>query len=264
MARGRFLLVNVESAPWRVRQGERASARRKIRGVVTEALGRFYAKRADLLVVTHDGYAQDFGNEHAHVIPASWIHACDVLSPDAAAASWSRECGDKAPGPVRVLFVGRLVEDKGVRVLLDALPHLPELVCLGEGPLAPALRSAGVRVLDPVPYGEPFFRLLRAAHVVVVPTLSDEQPRILYDAASQAVSCVASDTPGNRAMVRDSENGALVAKGDGAALARALMVPVDVLRARGLRAVEDARAASCVDRGDLPPVRRIDLQCEAR
>jgi glycosyltransferase involved in cell wall biosynthesis len=253
LVRGRFLLLNIESAPWRLQSSERAALKKRARAEVTELLARFFTRRADLVVVTHDGYARDFGGgrrpgAEPRVIPASWIRNDDVLSVDDALASWH----DKRGGVLRALFVGRLVDDKGVRVLLDALPHLErpgtgvELVCLGEGPLADELVRHGVRVLPPVPYGEPFFRVVRTAHVVVVPTLSDEQPRVLFDAASQAVSCVASDTPGNRTFIDVddvvSENGALVARGDARALAEALVrTPRAVWQRRGLRAVRDAR-----------------------
>lgn len=251
LARGRFLLLNVESTPWRVQDG-RGDLKKRTRAQVTELLARFFVRHADLVLVTHPGYAEDFGGGRVapHVMPVSWIRDGDILDPDAALASWQDKRGDV----LRALFVGRLVEAKGVRVLLEALPYLSqpgvsvELVCLGEGPLAGDLERAGVRVLPPVPYGEPFFRVLRTAHVVLVPTLSDEQPRILCDAASQAVSCIASDTPGNRTFIGDPDggipqNGALVPRGDAQALARALTrTPRQQFQRYGLRAATDARA----------------------
>jgi glycosyltransferase involved in cell wall biosynthesis len=225
-----------------VRADER-SKKKRVRALVTEALGRFFSQRADVLLVTHAGYARDLGKgREAHVLPASWIRDRDVLEPARAIATWDQ----KSEGPVRALFAGRLVADKGVNVILDALPHLTganvELTCMGEGPLADELRKRGVRVLDPVPYGEQFFEIVRSSHAVLVPTLSDEQPRILYDAASQAVSCIASDTLGNRAMLHE-RNSVLVPPGDARALAAALSgCTVDELRIRGLRALVDAAA----------------------
>ncbi|MCA8961793.1 MAG: glycosyltransferase, partial [Planctomycetes bacterium] len=68
-------------------------------------------------------------------------------------------------------------------------------------------------VLDFVPYGPPFFELLRGYHAVVAPSISDEQPRIIFDAAAQAVPVIASATDGLRPHVKSSQTGWLVEVG---------------------------------------------------
>jgi glycosyltransferase involved in cell wall biosynthesis len=102
---------------------------------------------------------------------------------------------------------------------------------------------AQLRLLDPVPYGAEFFGLLRRYHGVLVPSVSDEQPRILYDAFAQAVPALASDTPGHRAAVIPGETGFRFAPGDVAALL-AVLVEVherpDALRAMGMTARDRA------------------------
>src|SRR5437763_3525524 len=55
-----------------------------------------------------------------------------------------------------------------------------------------------LRLLDPVPPGAPFLALVRRYHALLLPSLSDEQPRVVLDAASQAVPAIASDTDGLR------------------------------------------------------------------
>jgi glycosyltransferase involved in cell wall biosynthesis len=52
---------------------------------------------------------------------------------------------DESDGPLRVLFVGRLVEEKGLLTLVNAVCALTSpviLLVLGEGPLAPSLLKA--------------------------------------------------------------------------------------------------------------------------
>jgi glycosyltransferase involved in cell wall biosynthesis len=82
--------------------------------------------------------------------------------------------------------------------------------------------KAHVRLIDPVPYGPQFFALLGQYDAVLVPSLSDEQPRIIYDAYSQGVTAIGTDTAGIRACLTDGETGMLVPPGDAAALADAM------------------------------------------
>ncbi|NIP82506.1 MAG: glycosyltransferase, partial [Gemmatimonadetes bacterium] len=60
-------------------------------------------------------------------------------------APGSGEPGGSGDGPTELLFVGRLVERKGVHVLLDALERLParpvHLSVVGEGPLREGLEA---------------------------------------------------------------------------------------------------------------------------
>ena len=67
-----------------------------------------------------------------------------------------------------------------------------------------------------VPYDDAFLRLLRTYHAVVVPSFSDEQPRIVYDSFSQAVPVLDSDTPGLRACVVHRQTGLITALNDAA------------------------------------------------
>jgi glycosyltransferase involved in cell wall biosynthesis len=77
-------------------------------------------------------------------------------------------------------------------------------------------------MLEPVKYGEPFFNLLRSYDALLVPSLSDEQPRVIFDAFSQAVPILGSDTGGIREIVDHQLNGRLFPPGDVDALARDL------------------------------------------
>jgi glycosyltransferase involved in cell wall biosynthesis len=96
-------------------------------------------------------------------------------------------------------------------------------------------------VLDPVPYGASFFELLRAYHVLLLPSLTEEQPRVLFDAYSQAVPVIASDTGGHRPYVQPDCTGWLVPAGDATALAAAIeraCGSASELRTMGLAALE--------------------------
>jgi glycosyltransferase involved in cell wall biosynthesis len=122
-----------------------------------------------------------------------------------------------------------------VRVLIEALRLLRgeaqtdvRVAVVGAGPLESACRDAAaesdarvrLELLAPVPYGEAFFSLLRRFHALLVPNLADEQPRIVFDAYSQALPVLGSATAGLAGCVRDGVTGRLFAPADPQALAR--------------------------------------------
>jgi glycosyltransferase involved in cell wall biosynthesis len=228
------VITNVESSFWRTR-GEKVPLRKRIPSLVMERLTRFAIKIADLRLFTSRAYASDFLPEdapRAFVVPATWVNEEWILTDDQAREAW-----DDKRGPVRLLFAGRLIADKGVSVLLNAVNQAAEsgaeleITIIGEGALrdqcvreaAADHGSVSVRFLDPVPYGEPFLTLLRVQDAVLLPSISDEQPRLLFDAYSQAVPVIGSSTGGIREGVEPGTTGRLVPPGDVAALTEALV-----------------------------------------
>lgn len=249
IARQRTLIVNVESAPWRVPPGQRASVLRRLRAWGNEMVGGYFARRAHVAFFTHEGYRRELrGSDGGHVLPASWLRETDVVDDDSCARLWDAKGTER----VRVLFAGRFVHEKGVPLLLDAHARLRALGAhervhldvVGSGPLLGAVRAAqcdSLRLLEPVPHGPLFNALLDRRHAIVVPTVSDEQPRILLDAAARAVPAVASDTEGNRVLAGDDDR-IFFARGDADALADALAsLTVADLRRRGRLAVQNVR-----------------------
>lgn len=204
------VVIIVESAPWRSVTLARDGLKRKTFALIRERIVRYFVNAANIRLYTHIGYRTSLAAENASglVIPASWIDAEDIVPLSVASETWARKVRDE---PVKFLFVGRLTEDKGVLVLLEAIDRLRSrgvvgrVDIIGEGPLKDAcMRSAAapgslvVRVLDTVPYGPPFFALLQRYFAVVVPSLGDEQPRILFDCYAQAIPVIASATEGIR------------------------------------------------------------------
>jgi glycosyltransferase involved in cell wall biosynthesis len=262
--RGKCLMVNVEASPWRIMRGERASPLRRWQARVVEALNRWTISLADIAFFTHEGYLRDLMPRHAergHVMHASWIDEAIVLSDAAAQARWHARQSDGTP-TLRLLFAGRLQEDKGLHVLFDALQCLRsagrtrvQVSIIGAGELEGACREQAklsddivqLEVLEPVAYGEPFFALLRRFDAVLVPSLADEQPRIVYDAYSQALPVLASATPGLQTCVTDGVNGRLFAPANAQALADTIAWAADEpaeLQRLGLAALATARATT--------------------
>jgi glycosyltransferase involved in cell wall biosynthesis len=132
-----------------------------------------------------------------------------------------------------VLFVGRLMANKGPHIMLEALSLLHDegvafrALFIGDGPLRPALerqsRVAGLddRVIFAGHVDDPA-NLMRTAHVFVRPSLTEGMPLTVLEAMASRICVVASDIPGNRDLIQDGENGLLVGPKSASRLAQAL------------------------------------------
>lgn len=173
--------------------------------------------------------------------PVSVIPFAAGLSTDDEATK-AVDQADRAGQAPTFLFVGRLVERKGVEVLLRAIRRLEDgsvLEIVGEGAhrarLEALARSLGVS--DRVRFlGRVDERELRAAYaradVFVLPAVVDAKGDteglgvVLLEALLAGVPVVASDVGGIPDIVTDGDTGWLVPSGDSASLATALSAVV--------------------------------------
>ncbi|MDH5505849.1 MAG: glycosyltransferase family 4 protein [Anaerolineae bacterium] len=140
------------------------------------------------------------------------------------------------PDPPVVLFAGRMLADKGVGVLVEAVRLLGasisvRLQLIGESDpgnpssISPAALRAWQAdgLVEWHGFRPDMQSAYAAAHIVALPTAYGEGvPTVLLEAAACARPIVASDTPGCRAIVQPGVNGLLVPPNDPAALAAAL------------------------------------------
>jgi glycosyltransferase involved in cell wall biosynthesis len=138
--------------------------------------------------------------------------------------------------PVEVLFVGWLLEAKGVRELLAAARALPAARFTLVGPESPPfrasvdaeLRALGERVrLLPTAPREEIFRLYREADVFVLPTWREGFPNVVVEAMAAALPVVATPVGAIGEIVEDGRTGILVPVRDAAALEAALRRLID-------------------------------------
>lgn len=149
-------------------------------------------------------------------------------------------------GVLRLLFAGRLVEQKGVRYLLEALPAVMaqsgervELAVLGSGPAEQALRQLTQRLAleDRVRFlgwasREAMPQHYHNADIFVFPSFEEGMPNAVLEAMASGLPVVATDIYGIRPLVAHGQNGLLAPPGDAPALARALTA---LAQDRGLR-----------------------------
>jgi glycosyltransferase involved in cell wall biosynthesis len=132
---------------------------------------------------------------------------------------------------VRVLFVGWLLEAKGVRELLEAAARLPDMHLTLVGPeetsfvatLRAPLEALGsrVRVLPARPRAE-VIALYHEADLFVLPTWREGFPNVVLEAMAAGLPVVATPVGAIPDAVRDGEEGLLVPVRDARALERAL------------------------------------------
>ena len=182
-------------------------------------------------------------------VPATAGVDASAFAPAHAAAEAKSRLG--WPDVPTVLFVGKMVEKKGLVYLIRAFPLIragvPEarLVLAGDGPLrarAEALaREAGVGdAVDFVgPRSHDELKLMyNAADVLAVPSIvardgeTEGMPTVILEAFAAACPVVGSDVAGIPEFVRDGETGLLARPADPEDLARAVVEALGAGRER--------------------------------
>jgi len=133
----------------------------------------------------------------------------------------------------RLIYVGRLVTEKGLWILLDAMDRqtiATELVIAGEGPLQPEIeallekkpRKYQVKFLGYIPQ-EKLRDAYATSAAVVVPSIWQEPlGLVVLEALACGLPVIASKVGGIPEMIENGKNGLLVPEGDAAALAEAI------------------------------------------
>ncbi len=203
-------------------------------------LGRWVLRvlpRADAFVslnseLTRELLAVGIESKRVRVIPngvdSSWF-APPTPSERAAARD---SLGLRPDGPI-VAYVGRLAQEKGVDVLLDAWQTVEDtsessgsiLVLAGDGPNAGAYRARAdaqlrnVRFLGKVPDVR---EVLHAADALVLPSLSEGLSNAVLEAMATGLPVVATRIGGLTDQVEDHVTGLLVEPADSRALGEAI------------------------------------------
>lgn len=199
---------------------------------VLSASKRLLVVSDDLGNVAVDRY--DMDPERIRVIP----NGCDAsIFHPASRAEARRELGI-APEAQLLAYVGRLVPEKGLNELLEAVQSLSdacpqlELAMIGEGPMQsgiterlkaePRLRVHMAGAQSPASVA----RWMAAANLVTLPSYSEGHPNVLVEALACGRAVVATDVGGIPEVVDDG-CGLLVRPRDASALAHALTRALD-------------------------------------
>lgn len=227
-------IVVIESSFWFKNSDEKFNLRRFINHHVHMWFLPRCLSKADARIFTHRGYKNLLlknENEAVFINPAIWINEGDIR--DIKSYRKSRSSIDEGSSPFNIIFPARLIEDKGIFLVFEAIEILKNanakfnLSIIGEGPLSNICKefanqnngNVSVSFLEPVNYGTEFFSVLRNYDMLLVANLKDEQPRIIYDAFSQGLGVIGPDTDGVKDILEDRLTGLLFEKNNPADLA---------------------------------------------
>ncbi len=160
------------------------------------------------------------------LVPDARLEIAPMPADTALFSPGSRRRGD------RLLFVGRLNEQKGIAHLISAMPMIPSRISLdvaGEGPLLAPLREQAIRdgcasrirwlgTLEP----ERLLELYRQATAVVIPSVDEGLGLVAVEALLCETPVIAARSGGLPDVVRDGVTGLLAEPGSAAALAAAV------------------------------------------
>ena len=141
--------------------------------------------------------------------------------------------GNREWEPPRLLLVGRLVYQKGVDILLEALEGLQshpwELSLVGDGPERETLQSLAQKygISDRVHFrswldDDALVEQLQEANLFVFPSRHEGMPNAVLEAMACGLPVIASRIAGNEELVIDGETGFLVPAEDPDALREAI------------------------------------------
>ncbi|MEA5600341.1 glycosyltransferase family 4 protein [Nostoc sp. UHCC 0252] len=143
--------------------------------------------------------------------------------------------------PPLILSVSRLIEKKGLSILIDACAILKRINCdfqcqiVGTGSLEPVLQQkiqdlglqSTVEIVGPRPQND-VFKLVQQAAVFAAPYIigqdgnRDGLPTVLLEAMALGTPCISTDVTGIPELVRDRQTGLIVPQHDAEQLAIAL------------------------------------------
>lgn len=134
---------------------------------------------------------------------------------------------------VRILFAGRVVYQKGLDILLEALAGIEDidwrLTIAGDGPLRPALEELAFRkgLQERIAFKgwlekPALHKEYREAQVFAFPSRDEGMPNAVLEAMASGLPVAATRIAGNEELVVDGETGYLVSVGDASGLQVAL------------------------------------------
>ncbi|MFH0994380.1 MAG: glycosyltransferase family 4 protein [Pseudomonadota bacterium] len=165
------------------------------------------------------------------------------------------------PGRRLITSVGRLMPPKGHGYLINAMPHLlhqvdnVRLILAGDGDLKALLEqlSRDLKVQDHISFlgsRSDVPDILALSDVFVLPSVSEGTSMALLEAMAASKPIVATDIPGNRAVLRHGYNCLLVPPANPEKLAEAIIFLLDhprIAAEYGKKAYQDVRRKFNID-----------------
>lgn len=132
---------------------------------------------------------------------------------------WERQA-KQLHNPMRLLFVGRVSEEKGLRYAIEALAQLSnvELRVVGEGRVVAKYKqlscdlgvSERIMWVGRLRWGDPLFSIMRESDALVLPSLTEGLPQVVVEAICNSLPVIATNVGGIPEIIKNGCNGILV------------------------------------------------------
>ncbi len=121
----------------------------------------------------------------------------------------------------RVLFSGRLIENKGIKFFKEIANIIPEdwkFTVVGDGPLEEEVKSLSkkhhnIEIMGKLPKSE-VAKLMTKSDVLALPTFAEGSPRVVLEAAASGVPSVVFDVGDVPTILDNDKNGFIIKKYD--------------------------------------------------
>ncbi|MCP4613252.1 MAG: glycosyltransferase family 4 protein [Planctomycetes bacterium] len=208
--------------------GEMKGGSRLLRTLVKSyefTVGRFIARQSSHITTVSEAVAQYSRSMIGNTTPVSVV-------PNGVDTSAFHPAFERNGVEPTILFVGRLIQNKGPEVLVEAVPQIlsnhpnARIIFAGDGPMKAQLvqlaEQLGVgHAIDFLGLRHDVPELMRKATLFVRPSTLEGMPLTVLEAMASALPVVATPVGGTPELIKDKECGHLVPVGDSAALANA-------------------------------------------
>lgn len=126
---------------------------------------------------------------------------------------------------LRIVFIGRMIESKGVRMLFNIARSYPEanFIFAGPGPEVKNFKLKNIKILGPLS-SKRISKLLVTCDIFVHPSFHHEGfPNAIVEAGACKLAVIATDVGGSKEIVINQKTGILIAPHDQTALEKAIL-----------------------------------------
>lgn len=231
---------------------------RSFRDRVLEALEKLLSPRADLTLLQS---SEDLTKARASSFRGDLVYLGNGVD-----EHWFGIKPAKRDGPLRLLFMGRLVKEKGILELLDAVSEVPEVTLDIAGEQLPTdrdgvLREIEVRIQSPdlanrvrllgMLERDCLLKVMAQAHVIALPSHREGVPQALMQGLAAGRPAIATNVRGCNELVIPGKTGILVSVRDTDALAAAIRelaeLNADEFHSWGVSAQDCIRRTRAID-----------------
>ena len=200
-----------------------------------EALLRRFYHRCDALVAPSPSQIEELRAQGMHDDISLWSRGVDrtVFDPSRRDLAWRRDLG-LADDDVAIVFLGRLVMEKGLDVFAETIAHLRrqgvahKVLVIGDGPARDwfARELGSGAIFAGFQTGAGLGRALASGDIFFNPSITETFGNVTLEAMASGLPVVAAGATGAASLVSDGVTGKLVPPSKGDAFARACADPL--------------------------------------